>query len=397
MKSSSLESKSSLTIRQCRNSKNYLEGEVKTIEETFDNLNIDASQIENSHASERVTAVTNGSCKKLDFKKSSIKEVNSKTTVDIDLIGAKLNDTYTVESKLGHGTFGSVYKCFDDVTNDYVAIKAISDKEAAKFEIRAFNLLRENQVNSNSLIKVLEIGEGENFIYIVFPLYGPTLYNAIHDKELKLTIDEIRTIARQLIETTKLLHDNYMLHTDIKPDNILLNRYYNDESKPDFYRKPDIVLCDLGCVYTEDEFNCDGITTLQYRAPEVVLGYGNGYHCDVWSIGCTVFELATSRCLFNVKSKEELMVLIKKTLGPFTKTEVKQIKQAYIKQFVSIEDAKNKFNDLRGKIANINHVLEQLKQQEKHLYDVIMEMLIVDPEKRISLGEVLQLPFFTKE
>ena len=68
MKSSSLESKSSLTIRQCRNSKNYLEGEVKTIEKTFDNLNIDASQIENSHASERVTAVTNGSCKKLDFK-----------------------------------------------------------------------------------------------------------------------------------------------------------------------------------------------------------------------------------------------------------------------------------------------------------------------------------------
>ena len=397
MKSPSLEVNSSLSLKQCGNSKNYFEKDVNTIAETFDNLNIEACQIKKCQRSERVTPVTNGSCKRYDSKKSSKEDTNCKATEENNLIGEKLNDTYTVESKLGQGTFGSVYKCFDDDTNDYVAVKAISNKESAWREIRIFLILSEKQIDSSSLIKCLESFEDNSFIYIVFPLYGPPLSNTIYDKKQPLTMEEIRTIARQLIETTKLLHDNYMLHSDIKPDNILLNRYYNDKRKPDFYKKPYITLCDLGSVYTEDEFVYGVITTLYYRAPDVVLGYEIGYHCDVWSIGCTIFELATSRCIFNVDSQEKLIVLIHNTLGPFTKTQIERIEHVHNEHRVNLEEEKNKFSDLSGKVANVNHVLEQLKQREKDLYDVIMKMLNIDPEERISLSDVLQLPFFTKE
>ena len=237
----------------------------------------------------------------------------------------------------------------------------------------------------------------DKFTHIVFPLYGPTLYDVIHSNELPFTIKEIRTIARQLIETTMLLHDNQLLHSDLKPDNILLNRFYKNETKPEFYRKADIVLCDFGTVYAEYEFEQFEITTLPYRAPDVVLGHKIGYPCDVWSIGCTIFELATSYCLFNVKSVEELIVLINETLGPFTKTQIERIEHVHNKHKVYLEEEKENFNDLSGKVVNVNNILGHLKQEEKDLYDVIIKMLIIDPEKRISLNEVPKLPFFTKE
>ena len=172
MKSPSLEVNSSLSLKQCGNSKNYFEKDVNTIAETFDNLNIEACQIKKCQRSERVTPVTNGSCKRYDSKKSSKEDTNCKATEENNLIGEKLNDTYTVESKLGQGTFGSVYKCFDDDTNDYVAVKAISNKESAWREIRIFLILSEKQIDSSSLIKCLESFEDNSFIYIVFPLYG---------------------------------------------------------------------------------------------------------------------------------------------------------------------------------------------------------------------------------
>ena len=230
----------------------------------------------------------------------------------------------------------------------------------------------------------------------MFPLYGPTLTDAIYEFEPSLSIDEIRTIARQLIKATKLLHDNNMLHTDIKPDNILLNRYYNDESKPEFYRKPDITLCDLGCVYIEDNFNDNVITTLPYRAPDVVLGHKIKYPCDVWSIGCTIIELATSYCPFLAESVEELLFVINGTVGPFTKSQIKHIEHVDNEMSMGEKD-KEKFEDLSQKISEVNDALDELKQEDKDLYDVTMKMLTIDPEKRVSLNEVLELPFLTKD
>ena len=94
------------------------------------------------------------------------------------------------------------------------------------------------------MINALETFEDNNFTYIVFPLYGPTLYDAIYYNDPCLSTEDIRTIARQLIEATKLFHDNHMIHSDIKPRNILLNRFYKEPNKQHFYRKPDITLCD---------------------------------------------------------------------------------------------------------------------------------------------------------
>ena len=78
-------------------------------------------------------------------------------------------------------------------------------------------------------------------------------------------MEEVRTIARQLMEATEFLHDNRMLHSDIKTGNILLNKHYYDQNYPVNYKSPDIVLCDFGSAYLHDDFDVHEVTTLPYR------------------------------------------------------------------------------------------------------------------------------------
>ena len=202
-------------------------------------------------------------------------------------------------------------------------------------------------------------------------------------------------MAYQLIKATKFLHENCMLHSDIKPNNILLNRFYNEIRNPSSYKKPDITLCDLGSVYTEDEFGAYEITTLPYRAPDVVLGFNIGYPCDVWSIGCTIFELVTGKRLFEVDSMVELFILIHTTICPFSNSQIEQISSPDNEHQVSLPEEENKLDHLTKNIEDTKILLEKIKQDQKELYDVIMRMLIIDPEKRIRLNEALDLPFFT--
>ena len=396
MSSSNSVCNSHLTTEKYQNLKRDFIEEKDTLTGKINKVNIEERQVVSLSNPKHIAPLSNNSCVESDSKKSSIEESDFEKGEEVDLLGDKLNNKYTVKNKIGKGAFGHVYKCFDEVTNDYVAIKAIDDKKAAENEIRAFDVLKEKQINSSSIITLLESFEDKHFVYLVFPLYGPDLLDAIYDFKPSFSIEEIRTIARQLIETTKLLHDNKILHGDIKPGNILMNRYYDDESKPEHYRKPDITLCDFGCVFTEDEFDDTVTTTLPYRAPDIVLGYKMGYPCDVWSIGCTVFELATQYLPFLAYSVEELFLVINETVGPFTKCQIKQIEHVDNENRISMEE-KEKFDDLSEKITVLNDALDELKQEEKDLYDVIMKMLIIDPEKRISLKEVLELPFFTKD
>ena len=85
----------------------------------------------------------------------------------------------------------------------------------------------------------------------------------------------------------------------------------------------------------------------------------------------------------------KLYVLIEESLGPFTKDQVTQIKKNNIQKPLLSYFVKKKAIYIKDYFNHSN-------EDEKHLYDVIMKMLVVDPTKRISLTEALNLPFFSK-
>ena len=310
--------------------------------------------------------------------------------------------TYNVLHVLGEGTFGTVYECRDTWNGENVAIKTIDHTgnqaryNYAQGEIAVLDGLRNRH---NNLIYMLNYFTQGNLTCIVFPVYGPTIADAMFKYVKNFRIDEVRIIARQLISATDFLHRNQMLHSDIKPANILLNRNFYDPTKGGGYADLNIVLCDLGSVYSEDEFADYVITTLSYRAPDVIMGSLIGYPCDVWSVGCVLFELLAGEKLFEAETQVDLMMLIHLTLGPIEPEDAAEINHNLNNCDILDEAA---LNGVRDKVRDFTSVfsiadeedqpiLARLTQEEeiRNLHQLIRSMLNINPAQRVSLGEAI--------
>jgi serine/threonine protein kinase len=102
----------------------------------------------------------------------------------------------------------------------------------------------------------------------------------------------VKRIARELLHALALLHDAHVIHTDLKPENILLT-----ESGPTLVR-----LIDLGNACWRFHKPTGTIGTLEYRAPEVVVGMEWDTSVDIWALACVLFELLTGSPLFDPRA-----------------------------------------------------------------------------------------------
>ena len=128
------------------------------------------------------------------------------------------------------------------------------------------------------------------------------------------------------------------------------------------------------------------------------MGMKTGYHCDVCSIGCVVFELCKGKRLFDVKKEEELFILVHNTVGPFSKSQLDRAMSPENKNRIELTLHKSELDDVINKLVDridaINKQLEEIERDEKDLYDLLKQMLLIDLDKRISLREALNLKFF---
>ena len=129
------------------------------------------------------------------------------------------------------------------------------------------------------------------------------------------------------------------------------------------------------------------------------MGMKIGYHCDVWSVGCVVFELCKGKTLFNVRKEEELLILVHNTFGPFSKLQLERVMSPENKHKVKLTLRKRELDDVIDKLVSridmINKQLGEIKRDERGLYDLLKQLLVIDLDKRISLHEALNLSFFT--
>lgn len=153
---------------------------------------------------------------------------------------------------------------------------------------------------------------------------------------------------------------------------------------------PDIKLCDLGSVYLEREFENIVITTLPYRAPDVTMGHKVGYQCDVWSIGCTLFELFKGKILFDADNVQDLLRLIDLKIAPFTGDEAKMIN-------LKLSEDGNKVNILnenalakmKDKAKKMPFYFDLNDKGEKIFLELIDQMLDLNPLTRVKLKDLL--------
>lgn len=290
---------------------------------------------------------------KLGNVKTSVVPFSSDSPPCVDKDGhyiIELNSTFAnrfvITKILGQGTFGKVVECYDKLNRENVAVKIIRNipkyRDAAKIELRILSTIKKfDNENLNHCLHLRECFDYRGHICIVTDLLRISLYDFLEQNRfIPFPGSHIQAFSRQLIRSVAFLHDLNLIHTDLKPENILLydDSYYkknlmsktlissylnlsnmNDYSKAPKYSKvlknPSIQIIDFGSAIFNDEYHSSIVSTRHYRAPEIVLGIGWSFPCDMWSVGCILVELIIGEPLFKTHDNLEHLAMIERFVG----------------------------------------------------------------------------------
>ncbi|TMX01341.1 hypothetical protein EJD97_024670 [Solanum chilense] len=294
-------------------------------------------------------------------------------------LGENLTPRYKIHSKMGEGTFGQVLECWDRERKEMVAIKIVRGmkkyRDAAMIEVEMLQQLGKHD-NGNRCVQIWNW-----FDY--------------------------------------LMHDLRLIHTDLKPENILL-------ISPEYVKVPDykvssrspkdgsyykripkssaIKVIDFGSTTYDRQNQTYVVSTRHYRAPEVILGLGWTYPCDIWSVGCILVELCSGEALFQTHENLEHLAMMEKVLGPLPQHMLKRVdRQAekYVRRGrLDWPEGATSRDSIRAvlKLARLqNIIMQHVDHSAGDLINLLQGLLRYDPSERLTAREALRHPFFTRD
>lgn len=278
---------------------------------------------------------------------------------------------------LGEGQFATVYKARDVETDDIVAVKKI--KLGSRMEVqdginrtalREIKLLQE--LNHRNLIGLLDVFGHISNVSLVFDFMDTDLEVIIKDNTIILTTANVKSYMIQTLQGLEYLHINWILHRDLKPNNLLVNAHgvlkIGDFGLAKLYGSP-------------NRINTHQVVTRWYRAPELLFG-AKQYttSIDMWAVGCILAELLLRLPLFPGESDLDQLMKIFQVLGNPTEENWPGLKSLsdYVefKPFASVP-LKNIFTAAAD-----------------DLLDLVAGLLILNPLKRLDCTQCLKMPFF---
>ncbi|KAG9246397.1 kinase-like domain-containing protein [Calycina marina] len=346
---------------------------------------------------------------------------------------ADLTDRYSVKKLLGQGTFGKVVQATDLRRNKFVAIKIIRSvqkyRDASRIELRVLSTLKANdQENRNRCIHLRDTFDYRGHICIVMDLLGQSVFDFLKGNSfVPFPNSQIQSFARQLFTSVAFLHDLNLIHTDLKPENILLcdSAYqaftYNRRipsssttvSRHAVQRKvlldTEIRLIDFGSATFQDEYHSSVVSTRHYRAPEIILGLGWSYPCDIWSIGCILVEFYTGDALFQTHDNLEHLAMMEAVCAG--KMDPKLIQSVNAMSKRSGGNAASKwFKRLKldypapettraskrfvKAMKKLEEIIPDNNKFCRNFLDLLRKIFIYDPNQRITAKEALQHSWF---
>ncbi|BDA46929.1 Serine/threonine-protein kinase AFC2 [Coccomyxa sp. Obi] len=338
-------------------------------------------------------------------------------------LGDNLTSRYKILSKMGEGTFGRVLECWDRKNKEYVAIKIVRNvqkyRDAAMIELEVLNTLEKNDAEGRwHCVNLLEWFDYRGHVCMAFEKLGLSLYDFLRrNGYTPFHVNLVRSFGKQLLESVAYLHDLQLIHTDLKPENILLaSLEYSKHSEMPTTRgakrmpdNSDIKVIDFGSATFDDQYHSSIVSTRHYRAPEVILGLGWTFPCDIWSVGCILVELATGDALFQTHENLEHLAMMEAVLDKIPEHLAAAANAAARKYFVTRRDklvlnwpggaASRRSVRAVAKLSPLKTLMSSLgdKSLRPHLdalLDLLMQMLRYDPKERITAHEALRHDFF---
>uniref|UniRef100_A0A7N5ZWT3 Serine/threonine-protein kinase PRP4 homolog n=1 Tax=Anabas testudineus TaxID=64144 RepID=A0A7N5ZWT3_ANATE len=222
-------------------------------------------------------------------------------------IGETLDKRYDVYGYTGQGVFSNVIRARDTArAGQEVAVKIIRNNELMqKTGLKELEFLKKlNDADPDDKFHCLRLFRHfyhKQHLCLVFEPLSMNLREVLkkYGKDVGLHIKAVRSYSQQLFLALKLLKRCNILHADIKPDNILVNE-----------SKTILKLCDFGSAsHIADNDITPYLVSRFYRAPEIIIGKPYDYGIDMWSVGCTLYELYTGKILFPGSSNNHMIKL----------------------------------------------------------------------------------------
>lgn len=252
-------------------------------------------------------------------------------------VGEILNGRYQVQSTLGRGMFSGVVRATDITTKRPVAIKIMRNNDALRkggyTEIAILAKLNTADADSRKhIVKFERSFDYKGHLCMVFENLSLNLREVLRKfgNNVGINLSACRTYAHQIFVALVHMRKCSIIHADLKPDNILVrllpqNTWVGDTNKPQVNETRSVLkICDLGTAIDRSDAATAHteitpyLVSRFYRAPEVILGMPYDYGVDMWSIGCTLYELYTGKILFTGDSNNQMLKTIMEIRGRLT-------------------------------------------------------------------------------
>lgn len=362
------------------------------------------------------------------------------------------NNKYLCLLRIGKGSYCSVWLVFNMKDLKYYALKIYNrgDYDDAIEEINKFSKLK----HIDNLVLYLETfvyksEDDDKFMCGVMELSGYSVYDVIklfRFSEIRINPRHIKKIMLQCAIILNNLHSNNYVHTDIKPENILIHKpkYEHllifelinniiDKKKPndiksllfsknknlikllddindidfdyddeklkqiyDYIFTDDIYIkiCDLGTIMSPNDPELYKKHTVYYRSPEIILFLPYDYKYDIWSLGCSLYEMLTYKILFDPNDNDcdrHHLHLISSCFGMLPYDMIMKSKQKYIFFTKSLDRIRTfkrvEFNSIIEKVSE--YMTIDNYNDMSLVIDLLLRMLRVNPSERISSSELI--------
>ena len=278
--------------------------------------------------------------------------------------GQKINDRYEIIKSIGEGGMANVYLAHDIILDRDVAVKILrgdlanDEKFVRRFQREA---LAASSLSHPNIVEVYDVGEDDGKYYIVMEyVEGKTLKDLVKRRG-GLSIPEVIDIMLQLTSGLAVAHEAYIIHRDIKPQNIMIL----DNGL--------VKITDFGIAMA---VNSTGLTqtnsvmgSVHYLPPEQACGKGSTIKSDIYSLGILMFELLTGRVPYRGENAVEIALKHMKEPLPSVRKFNEDIPQSIenIILHATAKNPKNRYNNVLEMYHDLETCTDPSRANERRL------------------------------